>query len=238
MPDGGNYWQKADRNTIMKRSDFILISVLITVIFTVSAAAEIHGPEVYTNAIKTFKEADKANPPAPGGILFLGSSSIGGWDLEKFFPGLDVLNRGYGGSYISDSIFYADQVLLPYKPRAVVFYAGDNDLAAGKSPDQVFSDYKELASIFEENLPDTDFIFVAIKPSIARIHMVESLRQVNRSIQEYCGGNPRFMFLDIDAPMLGEDGQPNPDLFKDDGLHMNESGYTIWSDMVRPMLKK
>lgn len=219
----------------MKKYGFSLL--LLTATFTVSVAAQIHGPEVYAEAIKTFKAADEANPPAPGGVLFLGSSSIRGWDLEKFFPGMETMNRGYGGSYISDSIFYADQILIPYKPRAVVFYAGDNDLAAGKNPDQVFSDYKKLASIIENSLPGTDFIFIGIKPSIARIHMTDSLRLVNKSVQEYCRNNPGFLYLDIDAPMLGEDGQPNPELFKDDGLHMNETGYTIWSDLLKLILK-
>lgn len=220
----------------MNKSGFFLL--LLTAIFTVSVAAKIRGPEVYADAIKTFKAADEVNPPAPGGVLFLGSSSIKGWDLGKFFPGMDVMNRGYGGSYISDSIFYADQILIPYKPRAVVFYAGDNDLAAGKNPDQVFSDYKELASIIENNLPGTVFIFVGIKPSIARIHLIDSLRLVNKSVQEYCRNNPRFFYLDIDDPMLGEDGQPNPELFKDDGLHMNDAGYTIWSELLKPILKQ
>ena len=212
--------------------------ILISSLFSGPVAAQIHEPDVYADDIKAFQESDRINPPAPGGILFLGSSSIRGWDLEKFFPGMKALNRGYGGSYISDSIYYADRILIPYKPRSVVFYAGDNDLAAGKNPDQVFSDYQEMASIISDSLPGTDFIFVAIKPSIARFSLIDSIREVNKQVKEYCQNNPRLLFLDIDTPMLGEDGKPNPDLFKEDGLHMNDSGYVIWSDMLRPMLKK
>ena len=212
---------------------FLLLSISIC-----TALADIHEPEVYADDIAGFKKADQANPPAAGGVLFLGSSSIRGWDLGKFFPGMNALNRGYGGSYISDSIFYADQILLPYKPRSVVFYAGDNDLAAGKNPEQVFNDYKEMAAIIGRNLPETDFIFVAIKPSIARFNLIENIRLVNGWIEEYCKGNPRFFYLDIDTPMIGDDGKPRPELFKDDGLHMNDAGYTIWSDLLRPMLEE
>lgn len=220
----------------MNKFRFFSSFLILTALLTPCVTAQIHEPEVYADDIRAFQEADQANPPALGGILFLGSSSIRMWDLEKFFPGLNALNRGYGGSYISDSIYYADQILLPYEPGSVVFYAGDNDLAAGKSPEQVFSDYKEIASIINENLPDTDFIFVAIKPSIARYNLINSIRRVNGWIKEFCQGNPRLFFLDIDAPMLDGDGRPNPELFKEDGLHMNDAGYKIWSDMLRPML--
>ena len=221
----------------MNKLRILPLTILIASFFSGPAAAQIHEPDVYADDIKAFQESDRINPPAPGGILFLGSSSIRGWDLEKFFPGMNALNRGYGGSYISDSIFYADQILLPYKPRYVVFYAGDNDLNAGKNPEQVFNDYKEMAAIIGSNLPETDFIFVAIKPSIARFNLIEDIRLVNGWVKDYCTGNPRFFYLDIDAPMLGGDGRPNPSLFKEDGLHMNDDGYKIWSDMLRPMLE-
>jgi len=214
-----------------------LLAALMIILSGAAVFGEIHGPEIYADDIRNFKEADRANPPAPGGILFLGSSSIRMWDLEKFFPGLDALNRGYGGSYISDSIYYADQILLPYQPRIVVFYAGDNDLAAGKTRDQVFEDYRKMAAIIAEKLPDTDFIYIAIKPSIARISLLQEVREVNSRIREFCQGRPRCFFLDIDAPTLGPDGKPNPALFLEDGLHLNEAGYTIWSDLLRPLLK-
>ncbi len=221
----------------MNKSRFFSTLFLLIPLFISPLTAQIHEPDVYADDIRAFQESDQAKPPAPGGILFLGSSSIRGWDLEKFFPGMDALNRGYGGSYISDSIHYADQILLPYKPRAVVFYAGDNDLAAGKNPEQVFNDYQEMAAIIGKSLPETDFIFVAIKPSIARFNLIESIRLVNGWVKDYSQGNPRLFFLDIDAPMLGPDGRPNPSLFKEDGLHMNDAGYTIWSDLLRPMLE-
>jgi lysophospholipase L1-like esterase len=220
----------------MNKFRFFSSFLILTALLTPCVTAQIHEPEVYADDIRAFREADQANPPAPGRVLFLGSSSIRMWDLDKFFPGLDALNRGYGGSYISDSIYYADRILLPYKPGSVVFYAGDNDLAAGKSPEQVFSDYRELSSIINEKLPETDFIFVAIKPSIARFSLIDEIRLVNGWIKEFCQGKPRLFFLDIDAPMLDRDGRPNPELFLEDGLHMNDAGYTIWSDLLRPML--
>ncbi len=222
----------------MNKLKTLSLMILIASLFSGPLTAQIHEPDIYADDIKAFQESDRLNPPAPGGILFLGSSSIRGWDLEKFFPGMQTLNRGYGGSYISDSIYYADRILIPYQPRSVVFYAGDNDLAAGKTPDQVCKDFRELASIISRNLPGTDFVFVGIKPSIARFNLIDSIRQVNSWVQGYCAANPRLFYLDIDAPMLGGDGKPNPDLFKEDGLHMNDSGYAIWSEMLRPILEK
>jgi len=214
-------------------------AMILLTLFMITAGlpAQIHEPETYEEAIGNFLEEDQANPPEPGGILFLGSSSIRMWDLEKWFPEMNTLNRGYGGSYISDSIYYADRILLPYRPRTVVFYAGDNDLAAGKDPKEVFADYKEMASIISEKLPKTEFIFIAIKPSIARFNLIEDIRWVNRKIMESCRGNPHLHFLDIDGPMLGDDGKPDPSLFLEDGLHMNEEGYRIWSSMLRPLLE-
>jgi lysophospholipase L1-like esterase len=221
----------------MKNNGRVTAPLLAALLCVTAAFSQVHGPEIYEEEISRFKEEDREHPPDPGGVLFLGSSSIRMWDLGKFFPEINTLNRGYGGSYISDSIYYADMILLPYRPRAVVFYAGDNDLAAGKNPEEVFNDYKEMAAIIGRNLPETNFIFIAIKPSIARFSLIEDIRLVNGWIKEYCLGNPRFFFLDIDSPMTGEDGKPNPDLFKDDGLHMNEAGYRIWSDLLRPLLE-
>lgn len=215
----------------------VLLILLAILLNPAGLSAQIHEPGIYADAIDSFLKEDRANPPEPGGILFLGSSSIRMWDLDKWFPGMNVLNRGYGGSYISDSIHYADRILLPYRPRSVVFYAGDNDLAAGKTPEEVFADYKKMSAIISDKLPCTEFIFIAIKPSIARFNLIDELRLVNGKIEEYCRGKQHLHFLDIDKPMLGSDGKPDPSLFLEDGLHMNETGYRIWSEMLMPLLE-
>jgi lysophospholipase L1-like esterase len=205
---------------------------------SLAAHAEDRAPERWEKAIAAFEAQDKANPPKPGGILFLGSSSIRMWDLGRWFPDLPVLNRGFGGSEISDSIHYFDRVVVPYKPSAIVFYAGDNDMARGKSAEQVASDFKAFAGKVWEALPDTRILFIGIKPSTARWNLYPEMKKANQRIQAYAGEEARLTFVDIEADMLGADGAPRKDLLKDDGLHMTEEGYRIWTDSVTAALPR
>jgi hypothetical protein len=134
--------------------------------------------------IRKFEEADAASPPAPGGVLFVGSSSIRLWTtLADDFPGVPVINRGFGGSRIAHSTRYADRIVIPYKPRTIVFYAGDNDLAGGLSPEQVLADYKAFVATVRAALPETRILFISIKPSTARWKLVEQIREANRLVR-------------------------------------------------------
>jgi len=187
--------------------------------------------------IRAFEAADRQKPPPKQGILFIGSSSIVGWKTDRWFAGLPVINRGFGGSQIADSVHFTDRILLPYRPKVVVLYAGDNDIAAGKSPRQVAADYRRFVEGVHAALPDTRIVFVAIKPSIRRWKLVDKMRHANRLIQAATEKDQRLVFLDIDKPMIGKDGKPRAELFKADGLHLNAKGYKLWSDLVRPHLK-
>lgn len=191
----------------------------------------------WEKAIKTFEEADAASAPPQGAILFLGSSSIRMWDDEKYFPKLKTINRGFGGSQISDSIEFANRIALPYKPKIIAFYAGDNDLAAGKSPEKVCTDYIALVEKIHATLPKTRIVFVAIKPSLARWGLVEKVRAANSLIQKVSKEDKRLDYLDIDAPMLGDDGKPRAELFISDGLHLSAEGYELWSKLLRPYIQ-
>ena len=191
----------------------------------------------FEKAIQAFEKSDKSNPPAQGTVLFLGSSSIRMWDLKKWFPDKKYLNRGFGGSEISDSIHFFDRVVVPYKPKVIVFYAGDNDVAKGKTAEKVFSDFKTFASRVKKDLPQTRIVFVAIKPSLARWKLVEPMRKANQLIKGYADGDKQIVFADIDTPMIGKDKKPMIKLFKEDGLHLNEQGYKIWFDVIQPLLK-
>ncbi len=186
--------------------------------------------------IRKFEEQDRRQMPPAGGILFVGSSSIVGWDLDKCFPGLPVINRGFGGSQIADSVHFADRIILPYRPKVVVLYAGDNDVAHGKSPRQVLADYRQFVAKVRGALPDTRIVFIAIKPSIRRWHLVGQMREANRLIQSLTEQDERLVFVDVDGPMIGPDGKPRPELFKPDGLHLNAEGYELWSNLVLPHL--
>ena len=195
-------------------------------------------PSRYESAIRTFEEQDRKQPPPTEGILFIGSSSIRGWKLEPYFPDLPVINRGFGGSHIADSIAFAERIVLPYRPRVIVLYAGDNDVASGKSPERVLADYKAFVAKVHKSLPKTRIVFIAVKPSISRWKLVDTMRQANRLIQAATEKDERQVFVDVDTPMIGPDGKPRKELFKSDGLHLNDTGYELWAKLVKPHLNR
>jgi lysophospholipase L1-like esterase len=188
--------------------------------------------------IVSFETADRANPPRAGTVVFVGSSSIRMWHtLASDFPGLPVLNRGFGGSELSDVVRFADRIVVPYKPRVVVLYAGDNDLAAGKTPAQVFAEFQSFVVIIHRELPGTRVAFVAIKPSIARVNIIDKMRAANQLIRDYVRTDSTLVYVDVFAPMLDASGRPRAELFLEDGLHMNAKGYAIWRDLIDPVLR-
>ncbi|TVR48570.1 MAG: hypothetical protein EA425_14080 [Puniceicoccaceae bacterium] len=180
--------------------------------------------------VAAFEAADQADPPAPGKVLFIGSSSIRGWrSLAEDFPGLDTLNRGFGGSTIADCLHFADRLIIPHQPRFIVLYAGENDLAAGHTPDAVAAAFLRLLVHLEEHLGPTPLVFLSLKPSPARAHLIEAMCDANTRIAAICTSRDHLHFLDLFTPMLGDDGQPNPDLFIRDQLHLNRAGYDLWT---------
>ncbi len=186
--------------------------------------------------ISAFEKDDQENPKEPGQVLFIGSSSIRLWDLEKWFPDLDAINRGFGGSEVADSVHFYDRIVKPYAPRAIVMYAGDNDLSRKKTPTQVHTDFKEFVSKVHKDFPEAQIIFIAIKPSIKRWNLIENVREANSLIVKMAEADKLLTFLDIDTPMIGEDKMPKPGLFAKDGLHLNDDGYKLWSDLLKPHL--
>lgn len=189
-------------------------------------------------AIRAFEAQDRKSAPAKGGIVFVGCSSIRMWAVEKSFPDLNVFNRGFGGSQMADSARYAERIVTPYQPRVVVLYAGDNDLAGGKSPEQVLADYRQFVAKVHVSLPKTRIVYIAVKPSLARWKLIEKVRATNSLIRGFAAQDPRLVFIDVEKPMLGPDGKPRPDLFLRDGLHLNAEGYRIWADLVRAHLRE
>jgi lysophospholipase L1-like esterase len=183
-----------------------------------------------------FAEQDRAKPPKQGGVLFVGSSTIVGWDLDKSFPELQALNRGFGGSQYSDAVYYADRAILPYKPSTVVLYSGDNDIAAGKSPARVAADFEALLRKLLFHLPEARVLVLSIKPSLARWEVWDKMRAANAKLEAYALNAPGVEYVDIASVLLGPDGTPRPEFFKDDGLHLNERGYEAISDLLRPLL--
>jgi len=196
-----------------------------------------HGVERWEPRIRAFEQKDKKSPPPKNAILFAGSSSIRGWNLAKYFPDLKGINRGFGGSQIADSIHYADRIILPHKPRIVLLYAGDNDIAAGKPPETVCADFARFVQTMHAKLPKTRIVFIAIKPSLARWKLVGKMRDANRRIAKLTKTNDLLDYADIDTPMIGDDGKPRAELFVKDGLHLSHKGYVLWTSVVRPFLE-
>jgi len=195
-----------------------------------------HDPSRWEKDIAAFEASDRTNAPPKGGIVFVGSSSIRLWKtLAADFPGHKVLNRGFGGSQLADSVHYADRIILPYQPRQVVIYAGGNDLNAKKSPALVFGDFVALTTKIRAALPQTRIAYIAIAGNPKRWAQVEQVRKANSLIENYCRRHG-MDFINTFPLMLGPDGLPKPNIFVEDQLHMNERGYAIWREAVRPYL--
>jgi len=167
-------------------------------------------------------------------VLFVGSSSIRMWEsLARDFPDVKVINRGFGGSEIRDSTWYADRIVLPYKPETVVLYAGDNDIASGRTPQQLHDDFVAFADLIHRRLPTTRLIYISTKPSPSRAHLLDAQRQANALIKAE-SARRNFVYIDVFTPMLDAAGQPREDLFLADRLHMNPAGYAIWRELLAP----
>jgi lysophospholipase L1-like esterase len=212
-----------------------LVLGVVAVLCAGNASAQ--QAEPWQKQLAAFDAADKATPPAPGEILFVGSSSIEIWDLPRFFPDMKTINRGISGSELDDTLRLADRLVFPYSPRVVVVYAGDNDIAAGETPEDVASEFGQLVTSIHTRLPQTRIVFIGLKPSIHRWSQVEQMRAANALIRDYSAHDALVSYVDIDHAMLGEDEKPRTDLFVSDGLHLNADGYQLWSSMVRPLLK-
>jgi lysophospholipase L1-like esterase len=204
----------------------------------VNVSPSVSAPSQWEPDIARFEAQDRANPPRPGSIVFVGSSSIRMWaTLDRDFSGVPVLNRGFGGSEAGDVAQFAERIVVPYKPPVVVFYAGDNDLAAGKTPAQVLGAFQSFVGTMHRDLPGTRIVFVAIKPSIARWNIVDKIRAANQLVRDYASTDRRLVYVDVFTPMLGASGQPRPELFLEDGLHMTPAGYAIWRELIAPVIR-
>ena len=186
--------------------------------------------------MQRFEARDAEQPPPRGAVLFIGSSSIRFWDsLAADFPGVDVINRGFGGSEIRDSTWYADRIVIPYQPRQIVLYAGDNDLSNGRTPAQVHEDVRAFVQRVRHALPKVKISYIANKPSPSRAHLLDAQRQANALIQSDAR-RLRIDYIDVFTPMLDAQGLPRTNLFLEDRLHMNPAGYDLWRSIVAPHL--
>jgi lysophospholipase L1-like esterase len=194
-------------------------------------------PQFWQSQITLYEQADRVSPPKPGVIVFTGSSSIRKWGtLSDDMQPLDVINRGFGGCALSHVSYYAQRIVIPYRPRAVVLYAGDNDLSfpPWKSPQTVLNDFKQLISIVHRDLPDTWIFYVSMKP--APWGNWPLMDQTNRMIAAYIRTQERVQFIDVSGAMLDSQGKLRRELYDSDPMHMNASGYALWTSIVKAAL--
>src|SRR5664279_4904691 len=195
----------------------------------------------FIEEIQEFQKQDQLHPPPGGAILFVGSSSFTKWkDVSNYFPGYTIINRGFGGSTLPDVIRYTDEIIIPYHPKQVVIYCGDNDLASSDAvtPDSVFERFRVLFDIIRTQLPAENILYVSIKPSPSRIRLKEKMEKANLLIQTFISINPHASFVDVYHKMLNGDGTIMTNIFLEDSLHMNAKGYAIWQKAIAPYLSK
>jgi lysophospholipase L1-like esterase len=195
----------------------------------------------FAGEIRAFRQQDSLKFPPPGEILFVGSSSFHFWqDVNDYFPGYHIINRGFGGSSLPDLIRYAPDIIYPYHPRQVVIYCGENDLAASDTvtAQTVVSRFRDLFSLVREHLPGIPILFVSLKPSPSRSALMPKMVDANTQIRRFLKHQKKASFLDVYSLMLDSDGKPRSDIFRADLLHMNPAGYAIWKKAIEPHLLK
>jgi len=185
-------------------------------------------------SLEAFAQADAQSPPRPGGVVFIGSSSIRLWkNLEQAFNMQPVITkRGFGGSRLSDCTRYLRRLVLPHRPRLVVVYAGDNDLAEGATPRQVLRRFTAFVSGVRAELPGTRIAYISIKPSPLREALIPATREANALIEGYVRTGENMDYIDVFSHMLGPDGRPRPELYREDALHLSAAGYALWKEQI------
>ena len=195
----------------------------------------------FQDEIQIFKKEDSIGATPKNAILFVGSSSFRMWTtVQKDFPMHKIVNRAFGGSSFPDLIRYADQVIIPYQPAQVVIYCGDNDLASSDTvtAELVSERFQQLFHLIRQQLPETAIAFVSIKPSPSRQHLLPKVIAANELIKTFLKGQAKTAYIDVFSAMIDQQGNPKPDLFIDDRLHMNQKGYAIWLQVIEPYLIK
>lgn len=216
-------------------------NLLVIVGFLMLGFSAIAQQPPFQKDVIEFKKQDSALFPPKKSILFIGSSSFTKWkDVNDYFPGYGIINRGFGGSTLLDQIRYVNDIVFPYQPRQIVIYCGENDVASSDtiSAQTVFNRFIKLYELIREKLPKTSVVFVSLKPSPSRARHDAKVRETNSLIKDFLQNKKHTAFVDVYTPMLDAGGKSRPELFVEDMLHMNKQGYAIWQKAIEPYLKK
>ena len=220
----------------MKKSFCKFILLLFISMGCLAASAQ-----PFASDIHDFKKQDSIKFPKKRSILFVGSSSFTKWtDVQDYFPGYRILNRGFGGSSLPDVIYYANEIIFPYRPKQIVIYCGENDLAGSDTVTgaMVFDRFKTLFDLIRQKKHRKNIVFISLKPSPSRATMMTQQDIANNMIKSFIEKQKHAAFVDVYHKMLTPEGKPMPEIFLDDSLHMNAKGYAIWQREIQPYLKK
>lgn len=193
-------------------------------------------PARFEEEIEAFASWDAKNSSPDNALLFVGSSSIRFWDTAEAFPSYPVINRGFGGSHLSDVLYYFDRVIGRFNPSMILLYCGENDIAAGLDPDKVFDDYTELLSRIGQAFPNADIVYISIKPSGSRQAYTDLFEAFNDRVRQFNDTTNRLHYIDLASLLIQNNGLPDDSLFMDDRLHLNEDGYRLWTEEMREFL--
>jgi lysophospholipase L1-like esterase len=220
-----------------------VIIFLVVIVISVSCTSnlgdvEYASPTRFSDAIAAFDLADSLNPPPKGAIVCIGSSSIRGWheNIKDDLSPLTIIPRGFGGSNMNDALYFTDRIVLPYEPRAIVVYEGDNDIAQKITPKKILNTFRLFVTEVHTELPQCRIYFLSIKPSISRWSLWQKMEKANNLIAQECSKDQRLTFVDVSSNMLDKEGKPQKELFLEDDLHMTRAGYLIWKDILKPIL--
>lgn len=215
-----------------------LTVLLLTLAAVAAETPKVQSPTRWEKDIAAFEAADRESPPRPGGVVFVGSSSVRLWKtLAEDFPGVSVVNRGFGGSCVPDCTHYFDRLVGVHRPRLVVFYCGGNDLANGRTPEEVAADVREFCARLHTALPDAKLIVNSIKITPSRWQLREPIAFANALLAAHCAGDPRRTFVDLTSAVLTPDGAPREELYVEDRLHLNAAGYAVWRERLALLVK-
>jgi len=223
-------------NLLMKKIKYYFLFFC----FVLGTTTNAQEPAFY-NDIQNFKKQDSINPPLQHAILLVGSSSFTKWtDVQSYFPGYTIINRGFGGSTLPDVIRYANDIIFPYQPKEIIIYCGENDFAAddNTTAQMVFDRFKTLYGMIREKLKTVPLAYISLKPSPSRRKYWSKMIEANRLIRDYINKQPHASYINVFDLMMNASHQPKPEIFLEDSLHMNAKGYAIWQKAIQPYLIK
>jgi Lysophospholipase L1 and related esterases len=195
----------------------------------------------FANEIAWFKKQDSIKPTPRKPILFIGSSSFTNWkDVQDYFPGYPILNRGFGGSSLPHLLLYADEIIFPYNPKQIVIYCGENDFGGGPhiTADSILTRFKRLHDYIRSKMPKVPIVYISMKPSPFRQKVLPQMQAANELIKAFANRTKRLEYIDVYSHMLNADGSIREDIFLSDKLHMNKQGYAIWQPLIAPYLRR